>query len=84
MPQSISVVAFAVIAALYVLPMVIAIYRDHHQTLVIVWINLLIGWTGLGWLIAFFWALTAVQRPITAEPPKEPPAPKKSQAWPLP
>ncbi|MCP5013503.1 MAG: superinfection immunity protein [Aestuariibacter sp.] len=84
MSQSISVVTIAVIAALYVLPMVIAIYRDHHQTLVIVWINLLLGWSGLGWLLAFFWALTAVRRTDEPKTQAEPVQTKAPPAWPLP
>ncbi len=81
MSESISVVTIAVIAALYVLPMVIAIYRNHHQTLVIVWINLLLGWSGIGWLFAFFWSLTAVRR---TEEPQTPVESKPIPAWPLP
>ncbi len=79
----------ATLVTIYLLPMVIAIYRDHHQTLVITWINLLWGWSGIGWLFAFFWALTAVQvDPHALDEPQEkqkkPPKEKPSPAWPLP
>ncbi len=84
MSQSVSVLAVAVVVALYFLPTIIAISRGHHQTLVIVWMNLLLGWVyGLGWLIAFFWSLTAARRPAVEGTPEKPSA-KKSPAWPLP
>lgn len=46
--------------ALYFLPSLIAASRHHHQTQAITVLNLLLGWTGLGWIIAAVWAHTAV------------------------
>ena len=45
----------------YFLPLAIAIRRKHHQKLAIGAVNVLLGWTLLGWLFAFFWSLTAVR-----------------------
>jgi threonine/homoserine/homoserine lactone efflux protein len=45
----------------YFLPTYVAKERDHHQTLAIGVLNLLLGWTGLGWVIAMVWACTAVK-----------------------
>jgi 4-amino-4-deoxy-L-arabinose transferase-like glycosyltransferase len=52
----------------YLIPTVIAAWRDHPKKTGIFLINLLLGWTVVGWLVALIWALTgapAVQ-PIAA------------------
>lgn len=50
-----------VIAVLYFLPTLVAICRNHHNTMAIFVMNLLLGWFfGLGWVIALIWACTAV------------------------
>jgi hypothetical protein len=51
-----------VIIGLYMLPTVVAWQRSHHQTMAIGAVNLLLGWTLLGWIVALVWALTAVRR----------------------
>ncbi|MVN78112.1 superinfection immunity protein [Hymenobacter sp. HMF4947] len=48
--------------ALYFLPTLIA--RGKRNATAIFWLNLLGGWTGLGWLIAFIWALTKDTAPV--------------------
>jgi len=45
-------------AALYFLPLILAINGGHRQTTAIGALNLLLGWTGLGWIAALVWALT--------------------------
>ncbi len=50
-----------VLAGGYVLPAIIAYRRAHHQRMAIAALNLLLGWTGLGWVAALVWALTAVR-----------------------
>lgn len=47
---------------LYVLPGVIAVRRRHPNATAIVALNLLLGWTFLGWVAALVWALTAVEK----------------------
>ncbi len=44
---------------LYFVPTVIAGARHHHQTGAILVLNLLLGWTLLGWIAALVWAFTA-------------------------
>ncbi len=56
----------AVIFIIYFLPFMIARERKHKNKLVIGWINFLLGWTLIGWLVAFFWSLTANVEPKTA------------------
>ena len=56
------------LAGVYMLPWLVAWIRGHHQTLAIFALNLLLGTTGLGWVLALVWALTAVRREPAAAP----------------
>jgi hypothetical protein len=47
---------------LYLVPAIIAASRAHHQAAAIVVLNIVLGWTALGWIGALVWSLTAVQR----------------------
>ena len=42
---------------LYFLPTLIAGHRDHPKFAGIAILNLLLGWTGLGWVGALIWAV---------------------------
>ncbi|MGH6803055.1 MAG: superinfection immunity protein [Methyloceanibacter sp.] len=50
--------------ALYFLPAIVAGLRGHHNSGAIFALNLLLGWTALGWIIALVWSFTAVQAPV--------------------
>ena len=52
-------IAFAVI---YFLPWAIAILRGHHQTMAIGVLNLFLGWTAIGWVVALVWSATSTTR----------------------
>jgi hypothetical protein len=41
---------------IYFLPSIIAMVRKNTQTLAIFILNLILGWTGLGWVGALVWA----------------------------
>ena len=43
---------------IYFLPTVIALARGHLSTLAIFLLNLFLGWTLIGWLIALIWCCT--------------------------
>ena len=43
---------------LYFLPAFIAWGKEHHNAAAIFALNLILGWTLLGWVIALVWALT--------------------------
>lgn len=45
-------------AGLYGLPAITAWYRSHHNMAAITTLNLLLGWTVIGWIGALIWALT--------------------------
>jgi len=51
--------------ALYFLPALIAGRRKHHNQWAIFFLNLFLGWSGLGWLAAFIWACTAVRHEMS-------------------
>ena len=44
---------------MYFLPTVVAALRKHRQTGAIAALNILLGWTVLGWIGAFVWSLTS-------------------------
>jgi Superinfection immunity protein len=47
---------------LYFMPALIAANRGHHNALAISALNLFLGWSFLGWVIAFVWACTQTQK----------------------
>lgn len=55
------VVALILIAAAF-LPSLIAFIRRHHNRYAILVLNVLLGWTLVGWAVALVWSLTAVWR----------------------
>jgi hypothetical protein len=42
----------AVLIALYLVPAIIALVRDHHRKRSIIAIDVLLGWTMIGWIVA--------------------------------
>jgi hypothetical protein len=51
---------WVVAVALYFLPALIAHKRKHHQEGAIAVLNLLLGWTFIGWVGSLVWASSAV------------------------
>lgn len=58
-------ISLLLLLVLYCLPACIAHTKDHHNAGAILALNLLLGWTLLGWIAALVWALTrpAINRP---------------------
>lgn len=50
---------FFVLLVLYVLPTIIAAWRDHRNGVAILIINVFLGWTLVGWVVALEWACDA-------------------------
>jgi hypothetical protein len=50
--------ALGVLLLVYLLPAVVGFCRDHHNQLAIFVLNLFLGWTLLGWVLALVWACT--------------------------
>lgn len=51
-------VILIVILAIYFAPTIVALNRDKRDSVAIFFLNLLLGWTLLGWVAALVWALT--------------------------
>lgn len=47
------------LAITYFLPTTVAFIRGHHSKIAIAALNILLGWTFIGWVVAFVWSLTA-------------------------
>lgn len=65
-------VYLAILAAVYMLPALIAHHRRHRNRLAITWLNLLLGWTLIGWIISLVWACTADTEPAKERRPLMP------------
>ena len=44
--------------ALYFLPTIIAWMRAHYNRIAILTLNLLLGWTVVGWIVSLVWSFT--------------------------
>jgi len=51
-----------ILAALYLVPTLIAFLRGHRQLMAIGALNVLLGWTFLGWVASLIWSLTSTDR----------------------
>jgi T4 superinfection immunity protein len=58
-----ALVAILMILSFYFLPSIIAAGRKKQNTGAILALNTFLGWTFVGWVVAFIWALTADQTP---------------------
>jgi hypothetical protein len=52
-----------VIAAVYCAPAIIAAWRQRRRAERIALLNLVLGWTGIGWIILLVWAAQSRKRP---------------------
>jgi hypothetical protein len=55
----------ALLLTVYFLPWIVANHRGHHRQVAIFFINLLLGWSMIGWLGALVWALTKPGESVT-------------------
>ena len=60
--------------ALYFLPTIVAILRDHRNAAAILILNLFLGWTFLGWVAALVWSATDATRSRTKSGTMLPPS----------
>jgi hypothetical protein len=49
--------AILLIVLIYFLPFIVAIARKHLDSTAIFVLNLFLGWTFIGWVIALIWAV---------------------------
>ena len=50
------------LALLYFIPSIVAYKRQHHNRSAIIGLNIMLGWSVLGWIAALVWALTVVEK----------------------
>lgn len=53
----------------YFLPSIIAFTRKHHNSAAILILNIFLGWTLIGWIIALVWSFTAAQNKSPTQSP---------------
>lgn len=51
---------------LYFIPSVVAFHWMHPQRVAIFFLNLLAGWTFIGWVVAIVWALARPAAPLAS------------------
>lgn len=51
-----------ILALGYFLPTVIALLRKHHNIFALAALNVLLGWTFLGWVGALIWSLARTEK----------------------
>jgi len=51
------IVLIILLFALYFLPFLIASLRQYKNIFAILLLNLFLGWTGVGWVIALIWSV---------------------------
>jgi len=61
--HTITVVLLILIVILYMLPSLLAYGRQHPRRQELLILNILLGWTLIGWIAAFLWALLARPEP---------------------
>ena len=49
----------ALVVVVYLLPSIVAVIRSHRNVASIVVLNVLLGWTLVGWCISMVWAVSA-------------------------
>lgn len=56
-----SVVLIVAVFVAYLLPVIVSYRRGHRNWQAILVLNLLLGWTFIGWAVAMVWAATSSQ-----------------------
>lgn len=68
----------------YVLPSFIAFWRKHPSKGSIIAVNILLGWTGIGWIWAFIWSLGSTRHNVVVVNPTPVIATPQTASTPLP
>lgn len=48
--------AIICLITIFFIPTSVALFRDSSKKRGVFWVNLLVGWTGIGWIIALIWS----------------------------
>lgn len=65
-------VILGLLAVGYFVPTVVATLRKHRQAGAIIAVNVLLGWTFIGWVVALVWAMTNPAPPVVVQAPPPP------------
>ena len=60
--------AFVLASGLFLLPFTVAAFRHHRNLGGIFLLNLFLGWTLVGWVVALIWAVMAGQEAARSKP----------------
>jgi len=64
-PATLAALAMIIPALMiYMLPFIISLVRLHPQGFAIFFLNLLLGWTLLGWVVSLVWACTSKNKNV--------------------
>jgi len=69
-----AMVLFLIGVVVYLLPAIVAKKREHPNTTSIVVLNIFLGWSVLGWIVALVWAFSAKKSVVIQEGFQAPPA----------
>ncbi|CAI8398652.1 MAG: hypothetical protein CME93_01065 [Hyphomonadaceae bacterium] len=54
----------AIAFCLYMIPWIISLFREHPSAGAIFFLNLLLGWSVLGWIWALIWSFSATRQNV--------------------
>jgi|SRR5215472_10950934 len=73
-------IVFALLGVLYFLPTIVALVRHSPNAGMVIVVNLFLGWSLVGWVVALVLAVkptqpqvVVVQQPVVYHPPQPPP-----------
>ena len=55
-------VSVILVVIVYLVPTFVAIWRQHRQGVAITFLNVFLGWTLVGWVIALVWAVSSSEK----------------------
>lgn len=55
-------VLILLLLALYFIPTIVAASRNHPNGTPIAVLNIFLGWTFIGWVVALIWAVMAIEK----------------------
>jgi Superinfection immunity protein len=67
------------VLSVYFIPTIVAAARHHHNAIPIILVNVLLGWSCIGWIVALVWSFTSpapvAQQVVYNYPPENRPPP---------
>lgn len=63
----INIITLILLVGLYILPTILAVHKEHTNTTSLMIINLLLGWTGIFWVLSLAWVFYKSEAPKTAK-----------------